>query len=258
MNSAQMFHRLGRLVGLRAGRLGEISFPAIARKLAADRDLADIFGMLLQSICAQNGARGRGVFLITSAQPEEGKTTVASHLTVVGRLARQNVIFVDGDLRRPSIIHGVEAGAPGFRELLAGEVEVKDVIRSAEVDGFEDGDTTVSFIPSGPIYRGPGAVNYSRAAEVFGSLKQDFDVVIVDSPPLLAVNDAEFLAPAVDGIVHIISAGDVLQEDAMIVKERLDRSGTPIIGVVLNRFNDRRHGYSVYPYQDYYSKFIPR
>lgn len=251
INGTPFFLRLRR-------RPGEISFPAIARKLAADRNFADIFGMLLRSICAQVGDRSRGVFLITSAQPMEGKTMVASHLTVVGRLLRRNVIFVDGDLRRHSIIRGVETGAPGFRELLAGDVEAKDVIRSAELDASEDGDTTVSFIPSGSISRGPGAVEYSRAAEVFGSLKHDFDLVIVDSAPLLAVNDAEFLAPAVDGIVHVISAGDVLQEDAIIVKDRLDQSGTPIIGVVLNRFNERRHGYGVFPYLTYYSKFAPR
>ena len=257
-NGANLFHRLGRLVGLGADRPGEISFPAIARKLTADRNLADIYGMLLQSICAPDGERSRGVFLITSAQPEEGKTTVASHLAVVARLSQRNVIFVDGDLRRPSIIRGVGAGAPGFRELLAGDVEVKDVIRSAEVGGFRDRDATVSFIPSGAIARGPGAVDFSRVAEVFGSLKRKFDLVIVDSPPLLAVNDAEFLAPAADGILHIISAGDVLQEDSLIVKDRLDRSGTPIIGVVLNRFNEKRHAYSVFPYQKNYSKPLPR
>ncbi len=127
-NGAQIIHRLARWSGLRASRAGEISFPAIARALAADPKLADTYGMSLQSIRASDGEPGRGAFPIASAQPGEGKTTVATHLAVVGRLARRKVIFVDGDLRRPSIMQGVAAGAPGLRELLAGDAIVGDVL----------------------------------------------------------------------------------------------------------------------------------
>ncbi len=115
----------------------------------------------------------------------------------------------------------------------------------------EDGGTLVSFIPSGSVSRGPGAMEYSRAAEVLGTLKQDFDLVIVDSAPLLAINEAELLGSAVDAIVLVAGAGDFEEERALWAKERMDRTGATIVGDALDRYDESRHGTSAFPYQRY-------
>ena len=85
-------------------------------------------------------------------------------------------------------------------------------------------------------------------------LATGFDIVLIDSPPVLAVNDAQLLAATVEGILLVVGAGMVDRREVQKAKLRLEETGTPIAGVVLNRFDDKQHGPSTHPYHDYYLK----
>jgi capsular exopolysaccharide synthesis family protein len=192
--------------------------------------------------------------LVTSAQPNEGKTTVASCLAVTASLAGQTVLLIDGDLRRPWLgpAVGIAEGV-GFGEILDGQAEADQAIHPVEL--FEDprkvgplsvmcaGRKSPSFLP---------ALDRSKARAAFRSFSERFDIVFLDSPPILAVNDALFFGGIVDGILLVIGAGSADRDEVRRAKEQLEPIGTPIIGAVLNQFDPKLHGRPNQPYRGYY------
>jgi Mrp family chromosome partitioning ATPase len=92
----------------------------------------------------------------------------------------------------------------------------------------------------------------AQLAEVVAALGANADKVIFDSPPALSVSDALFLAPAVDGVVFVVSAGAVAEREAVLAKERLANSGALLLGFVMNRFDETEHGPGYHPYHAYY------
>ena len=80
------------------------------------------------------------------------------------------------------------------------------------------------------------------------TLAAEYDMILVDTPPVLAASDALLFAPAVDGIILVLSTGDTAEQDAMRAKERLQQAGGNVLGVVLNRFDEKTHGSTLHPY----------
>jgi Mrp family chromosome partitioning ATPase len=97
-----------------------------------------------------------------------------------------------------------------------------------------------------------GAVDWSKARAAFKSISQEFGFVFLDSPPVLAANDALLFAGMVDAILLVVRAGSANLDEIKRAKELLNSIGTPIIGAVLNRFEPRLHGRSNLPYSGYY------
>ena len=191
--------------------------------------------------------------LITSAQPNEGKTTVASCLAITASLAGQSALLIDGDMRRPwlATVAGI-TGVVGLGEFLEGQAEADEAIHSIEL--FEDSQEARSLNVMAAGRKSPAflpAVDWSKARRR-SSFSQRFDIVLLDSSPILAVNDALLLGGIVDGVLLVIGAGSADRDDVRRAKEQLEPIGTPIIGAVLNQFNPKIHGRPNQPYQKYY------
>ncbi|MFL5339177.1 MAG: AAA family ATPase, partial [Gemmataceae bacterium] len=171
---------------------------------------------------------GRSI-LITSAMPGEGKTVLACHLADSLARAGYRALLVDGDLRRPTAhrMLNVPRG-PGLCELLRGEVNVADVVRPAGAAGL-------SFLPAGEWdARVTPPLSTGRWQQLQNQLEASFDFLVIDSSPLLLVNDGLLMARHADGVV-ISVLRNVSQIDAVDQAcDRLKALGTKLLGVVVS------------------------
>jgi capsular exopolysaccharide synthesis family protein len=227
---------------------------ALARMLLDTPQMREAYVALLGSLRQHtlNSASTRSI-LVTSAHPNEGKTTVATYLAITASLVGQRALLIDGDFRRPFLARaaGIADGV-GLGEILDGRVEAAEAVHRVDLfDDFQD-STPLSIICSGGI--SPDflpAIDWPKARTIFQAMSQDFGIVLLDSPPILTVNDALLLASIVDGILLVVGAGSADREEVRIAKEQLETIGTPVIGAVLNQFDPKVHGKSKRPYGSY-------
>lgn len=226
----------------------------LARMALGTPALRDAYAALLAGIRLSAAFDSGKSILVTSAQPNEGKTTVASCLAITASLAGQQVLLIDGDLRRPWLASaaGIVEGV-GLGEILGGQAEADEAIHPIEL--FEDSREAgpLSVMASGR--RSPAflpAVDWCKARAAFRSFSQRFDIVLLDSPPILAANDALLLGSVVDALLLVVGAGSAKRDEVRRAKQQLEAIGTPIIGAVLNQFDPKIHGQSTQPYHDYY------
>lgn len=192
----------------------------------------------------------RRVYLVTSVGPAEGKTTTAANLAVVMAQGGQRTILVDADLRRPRIHKVFDcANEVGLTSLLVGEVESLDeALRSTEVDGLR-------VLPCGAVPPNPAELlGSARMAHLLDELSAHADIVILDSPPILAVTDAGILAGMVTGTILVAEAGETRLEAFAQGAELIKKTGGNLLGIVLNRLHNKRGGYYYYHY-NYYSRY---
>jgi capsular exopolysaccharide synthesis family protein len=192
--------------------------------------------------------------LVTSTQPHEGKSTVACCLAIAAAVSGLAVLLVDGDLRRPSLAAaaGIRDGI-GFGDILEGGCPTADTIYPIALS--EDSlhcRGSLSIIGAGS--KSPeflACVDWSRARARFESLGQDYGLVLFDSPPILAVNDALLLSRIVDGVLLVVDADSANRYEVRHAREQLEPIGTPVIGVALNQFDPKLHGRPKQPYSGY-------
>jgi len=225
---------------------------AFAQIMSESSEVADAYDALFGALRLAPPLASGNVILVTSAEPGEGKTTVASCLATTASLAGQTVLLIDGDLRRSSLTATVGSGdTAGLIEILLGEAEAAEAIHPITADPPQAG--VVSFMARGrKSTRFLGAVDWSKARTAFRSISQAFGMVFLDSPPILAANDALLFARIVDAVVLVVGTGNANLDRIRRAKEHLDAIGTPIIGAVLNRFEPKVHGPSNQPYRSYY------
>jgi len=222
--------------------------------ILSNAELKDAYTALLGGLRLGATWDHKRSILITSTQPNEGKTTVASCLAITASLAGQTVLLIDGDLRRRGLASaaGIVDGI-GLTEILEGEAEADEVIHPVEL--FEDGRVAGALSVMAAGRRSPEvlpAVDWPKARSVFRSISERFGLVLFDSPPVLAANDALLLARIVDGILLVVDANAADRHQVRRAKEQLEPIGTPVLGAVLNQFDPKVHGQSTQPYRDYY------
>ncbi len=182
--------------------------------------------------------------LVTSASPAEGKTTTASNLAIVMAQAGKRVILVDSDLRRPALhkMFGVPI-APGLTNLLVDQsLDVNEVLVHTSVEGLW-------LLTSGPIPPNPSELLATpQMMELIERLSAQSDIVLCDSPPLLAVADASILAAEVGGTVLVVNAGRTRTELFKRAGETLERVRARTLGVVLNKLSSKQSGDYYYYY----------
>lgn len=182
--------------------------------------------------------------LVTSAIPSEGKSTVAANLAVVFAQAGSRVCLVDADLRQPRMakLFGVENWR-GLSNLVVGQGELEEFLQSGPEQGL-------SLLTSGPVPPNPAELLGSlQMGAVLRELSDRFDVVVLDSPPVLAVTDAAVLAPKVDGVILVAEAGRVARQQVVQARNALKAVNGRVLGTVLNKVKLRyREGYY---YNDY-------
>ncbi|HSH45336.1 MAG TPA: CpsD/CapB family tyrosine-protein kinase, partial [Longimicrobiales bacterium] len=167
--------------------------------------------------------------VITSASEAEGKTTTAANLAVTFAQQGVRVLLVDCDLRRPQIHNtfGV-LRSPGITELVLGHDTAADAVRETAVEGLH-------VLPSGTLPPNPSELlGGERVQEVLDDLGRGYDMVILDTPPLLAASDAAILGSRSDGVVLVVRAGQTEKGAAQQAVEQLHVVGARILGAVLN------------------------
>lgn len=190
--------------------------------------------------------------LVTSAGPGEGKSTTAANLALVLAQGDRQVLLVEADLRRPNV-HGLfrQPSSPGLSSYLVGDALLDAILLKTAVPNL-------SVVTSGPIPPNPAEILASRRMHAFlATVGERFDVVILDSPPVLATSDACALAPHVDGVLLVVDSGRTAQMALTRAKERIEAVRGPILGAILNRFDASANGYSR-RYYDTYDKYYTR
>ena len=185
--------------------------------------------------------------VLTSAEPKEGKSTTAINLSIAIAQLGNKVLLVDTDLRRPVIhsIFGLQRSR-GLSNYLIGKLTLDEAIFETDIDNLY-------VLPSGTLPPNPSELLGSVAMkECIKKLKQQFDVIIFDSPPVLAVTDAVVLSSEVDGVVLVIKEGQTNREAAKRCIEILKKIPNRLIGAVLNGLHTNGfHGYGYYYYYHY-------
>ncbi len=198
-------------------------------------------------IFSGGGSRPR-MLMVTSAAAAEGKSTVSSNLAVTFAQQGLRVVLVDCDLRRARLHTLFEVTrVPGVTDVLQGNVSVEEVTRPSKVEGL-------SIVPSGKLV--PDASELLGGAvmtRMLSDLAAAFDLVLVDTPPVLAAADAEILGVQVDAVLLVVRAGKTERQSAQYAVRQLRALGARMVGVVLNDPDQKVQNYGRYGYYyDYY------
>jgi polysaccharide biosynthesis transport protein len=195
----------------------------------------------------QSAGQRPKVVLITSAVPNEGKTTVAMNLAHALAFGGARVLLVDGDLRKGSLHHILDLQpTPGLSDLLDDPAMKDKVIQT-------NGVPNLSFLASGKIHRNPGDAFLGAALpQVLANWRERFDYVLIDSSPIFAADDAPTLAPKVDGVIFVVRARFSSARAAATALELLRQRQAKVLGLVYNRARSGRKEHYYYSYKDYY------
>lgn len=179
--------------------------------------------------------------LITSSVPAEGKSTFAANLALTLAGLRHSVLLIDADLRRPRVAEyfGVE-GAVGLTGVLVGEVDL-------DVAKFSRTDSTLDVLPSGAVPPNPSEMLTSDAMrQLLATVTDHYDFVLVDSPPVLSVADANLLSPLMDGVIVVVDATKTRRPQLTETLRMLENAGARVLGLVLNKARAPRRRQSYY------------
>jgi len=199
----------------------------------------------LEFFQAYNSAK---TILITSPMQGNGKTTIAVNLAISLAMSGQKTILVDSDLRRPAVhaAFGIDK-SPGLSDIIRSKKKPSEVTRP--MDGTKVDVITAGNVPANVTE----VVGSKRIAEILNGLKDDFETIIVDAPPLV-ISDSYNLASKVDGVVLVLEPGQTREEQARVIKEQLNRAGARVIGVVFNRVTETNaKSYGDYQYLSMYA-----
>ncbi len=187
--------------------------------------------------------------LLTSASPSEGKSTVAAHLAATHANQHKRTLLIDGDLRRPSVHRLYQVpNSVGLSNVLLQQISWRDaVIRIEDPLGLD-------VLPAGPSTRRASDLMGMGLAELIEEATREYDLVVLDAPPLLGFAEPLQMATAVDGVIVVARAGDTSRKALSTVITTLNRLRANLVGVVLNEVHKEvSAGY--YYYYGHYSKY---
>ena len=212
----------------------------IGRRLidyAKPSPLVEAFRALRTNVLFSSSEQFRSI-VVTSASPGEGKTLIAANLAVALAQAGQRVVILDADMRRPHMHSLFGLGvAPGLSDLLAGKVRLEDGVRATATPSLK-------VVTAGNAAANPAELVASRRfAELLAELQRGCDVVVLDTPPVMAVADASILAHQTSGVLFVVAADSTSRQAAQAALDQLERARSRFIGAVLNRTDSRLHRY---------------
>jgi tyrosine-protein kinase Etk/Wzc len=246
--------RLGQLRARLLPRLPRRAREEDGTQLATVSDLhsagSQAYRKLRTHLIFSQGGEPPRTLLVTSPAASEGKTTVSANLATTFAQQGLRVVLVDADLRRPRL-HGVFglSRTPGLTELLLGEATMEEAMRATNVEGLQ-------VMGAGRLV---AAVSELLGGAAMGRMLRElnarYDVVVVDTPPVLAAADAEILAAQADAVLVVIRAGQTERQSAHYAISQLRAIGARIVGAVLNDPDQKIAGYGKYAYYyDYYAE----
>lgn len=187
--------------------------------------------------------------LVTSSAPSEGKTMICTNLAASFAQSGKKVLVLDCDLRKPRVHSFFQVNRfPGLVDYLFEQNSLEEIVRESQVKGL-------SFITCGTIPPNPAELLQSQKMRDFLKLlREKFDMVILDSPPVIAVTDSEILARLADATMLVVSANTTEMELIRKAVEIINQKGVTFIGTVLNNFVYRSSYGSYYKYYYYYTR----
>jgi len=210
--------------------------------------MSESFRLTLASILLPGGEGGRPrVIVLTSANPGEGKTTVASNLAVALARVEKRVLLIDGDIRKPRLhdLFGLDNGA-GLCEALS---------TSPAASIKETSIPNLFVLPSGRRTHADERIFFtSRLPQLLRRLKTEFDMILIDTPPMLQMSDARLMGNHADAVIVVV-AQHTQRDAVLLVQQRLAEDGTRLLGMILNNWNpkDSLRSYRMDAYRKYYN-----
>jgi succinoglycan biosynthesis transport protein ExoP len=189
---------------------------------------------------------------IASGGPGEGKSTTVSNLAYISAQGGYVTLIVDADLRRPvQHLHFDLDNKAGLTNYLTSDLKLEDVIRPTSIENL-------FVLPSGGLPSDAvGILNSQRMSDMIAELKTRYDMIILDSPPMLGVSDASVIASEVDQTIIVVQHRRFPRAMLTRVKQAIVGVGGTVLGVVLNNV-DLRHDQNYYYYTNYYGYYHPR
>lgn len=198
---------------------------------------AEVFRILRTSVlCSIKDSHTR-ILQVTSPQPGDGKSTAAANLAISFAQSGRKTLLIDADLRRPRIAELFRVKRVlGLAEVLAGDLEPADAVR-------ETAQENLSVVPSGRRPGSPsellGSLEFKDLLQVYG---EQFDFVIIDTPPVLAVSDAAVVSESVDAVIMALRVVKHGRQAAVRTRQVLAEHNVPVLGIIVNGFGvDRNH-----------------
>ena len=217
-----------------------------------DRHVTETFRSIHSALKLNNESRNAKIILATSTLPGEGKSFVSSNLSLTFANHGEKTLLIDADLRLPNVARSLQLENDfGLLDHVEKGVALDEVI-------IKEVYPNLDVLPSGGKSKNPTQVlNSAQLEAMFADLRDRYDRIVVDSPPLAAVSDALNLLPLVDGTLYIIKFNTVKRKTAVVNVRRLWESNTPVFGAILNNITSSlsSYYYSHYSdkvYQDYY------
>jgi capsular exopolysaccharide synthesis family protein len=207
--------------------------------------VADSFRAVLASIIFASSKERPHVLVVTSASPGEGKTTTVTNLGVTLANMNQRVLLIDGDIRSPRLhdIFGLD-NSVGLTDLLT-QIVADDTLADASIR--KTAFPNLSVLTSGPALHSGADLLFSRSMPfLISRYREQFDMVLIDTPPMLAMPDARVLGRMADAVVLIARAGRTGRDAIQAAFRRFVEDHTPVLGTILNDWNAKSSAYKYY------------
>ena len=216
--------------------------------------MAEAFRIVLPYVISRNrNENDLRSIVLTSANPEEGKTTVVCNLAIAFAEIGKKVLLVDGDLRRPRLhnVFGLDNTFGLCSFLQDNWTSIKPVSEMGSGAGSGVISENLYVLPSGPPIGDVGKALFTeRLPELFATLKEEFDIVLIDSPPVLQIPDARVLGRSADGVILVVRAGHTTREAALAAVRSLSDVHCRVLGTILNYWDP--NGFPFASYAGYY------
>ncbi|HWY90152.1 MAG TPA: GNVR domain-containing protein [Solirubrobacteraceae bacterium] len=217
---------------------------------------AEAFSLILAHLRSFNAERDIRTVLVTSAAPSDGTTTVALHLAEAATKSGARTLLLEMDLRRPTLAHNlcIQSG-PGLSDVLTDTISMGEAAQSINLLTLAGGGTTgqtLDVLTSGVAQpSSPSELIKSHTMEaVLEQMKSTYDLVVIDTPSLMAVSDAFPILHKVDGVIVVSRIGHTRRDVAEQLQQVLDRSAAPLLGVVANHLHAKVRGTYAYDYAE--------
>ena len=217
-------------------------------KLDAKSPIVEAYRSVRTSIEYSNLDDKLKVILVTSTQQNEGKSTIASNLAIsFSKLPNKRILLIDADLRNPSIHRGFNIeNSDGMMSILKGDKDLKSTVYNL--------NDSLDILTTGVIPPNPDEILVTEKMKKFiQQIKVKYDYIFIDSPPVGIVSDASLLSQLCDGVIFVVSSGEVETDFAKLARDKLMNVDAKILGAVLNKYRSYNDDYEYY-YNKYYGK----